>query len=188
MGVLKLEISDAILAAVMMAGDRVLGRTAIQKLVYFLTIYNIVDARYRPHYYGPYSVDVANSIQMLSSIDFITEEIETPESTGYSVPDDWKRYLYSLSTDGKQIFEDFKKHNESEYVKLSGIIEICGTTTGYNMDILSWAAKVHYILSKKGESMTHDAVIRTADSFGWKLSSAQVEKGAELLKNLNLCE
>ena len=80
MDVLKLELSDVILAAVKMAGDRVLGRTAIQKLVYFLTIYNLVDARYRPHYYGPYSVDVANSIQMLSSIDFITEEIETPET------------------------------------------------------------------------------------------------------------
>ena len=57
-----------------------------------------------------------------------------------------------------------------------------------NMDILSWAAKVHYILSKKGEYMTHHAVIRTADSFGWKLSPAQVEKGVELLINLELCE
>lgn len=185
---LKLEISDAILATVKMAGNRVLGRTAIQKLVYFLTICDMVDARYRPHYYGPYSVDVANSIQMLSSIDFIIEDIETPETTKYSVPENWKRYLYSLSTDGKQIFEDFKKHNEYEYEKLSDIIEICGTTTDYNMDILSWAAKVHYILSKKGEYMTHHAVIRTADSFGWKLSPAQVEKGVELLINLELCE
>ncbi|MGP8329685.1 MAG: hypothetical protein ACT6FF_05160 [Methanosarcinaceae archaeon] len=184
---MKLEISDAILATVKMAGDRVLGRTAIQKLVYFLTINNIVDARYRPHYYGPYSVDIANSIQMLSSIDFITEEIETPETTEYSVPANWKRYRYSLSPDGKEIFEDIKKQNEYEYGKLSNIIEICGTTTYYNMDILSWAAKVHYILFKKGESMTYHAVIHTADSFGWKLSPTQVEKGIELLKNLNLC-
>jgi uncharacterized protein YwgA len=183
-----LELSDAILTTVKVAGNRVLGRTAIQKLVYFLTTCNIVEARYRPHYYGPYSVDVASSIQMLSSVDFLIEEIDTPQTTGYPVPENWKRYHYTLSSEGEEIAKDFKKFNRNEFEKLSQIIEICGSTADYDMDILSWAAKVHYILSKKGEPMTYDAIIHTAESFGWKLSEDQVEMAMNLLENLDLCE
>lgn len=183
-----MELSDAILTTVKVAGNRVLGRTAIQKLVYFLTICNIVEARYRPHYYGPYSVDVASSIQMLSSVDFLIEEMDTPQTTGYLVPENWKRYQYTLSSEGEEIVKDFEKFNRNEFENLSQIIEICGSTADYDMNILSWAAKVHYILSKKGEPMTDDAIIQTAESFGWKLSEDQVEMAMDLLENLDLCE
>ena len=184
----KLELSDAILITVKVAGNRVLGRTAIQKLVYFLTIYNIVEVRYRPHYYGPYSVDVASSIQMLSSVDFLIEEMDTPKTTGYSVPGNWKRYHYTLSSEGEEMVKDLIESNPGDYETLSQIIKIFGSTADYNMDVLSWASKVHYILSKKNKTMTDDAIIQTADSFGWKLSEDQVEMGVDLLKKINLCE
>jgi uncharacterized protein YwgA len=183
-----LEISDAILVAVKVAGNNALGRTSIQKLIYFLSIFEIVEVKYLPHYYGPYSADVASSIQMLSSIDFLKEKIETPETTGYSVPENWKRYLYSLSTEGEQIVKDFKKTNMGKYSEIHRIIKICKDSVNFNPDILSWAAKINYILSKKKEPMNYEAIINTADSFGWKLSPEQVKMGAKLLKNLNLCK
>lgn len=183
-----MELSDAILVAVKIAGNNVLGRTSIQKLIYFLSIFEIVEVKYLPHYYGPYSADVAGSIQMLSSIDFIKEKIETPETTGYSVPENWKRYHYSLSPEGEQLVKDFKKSNIQKYNEIHRIIKICKDSVNFNPDILSWAAKINYILSKKRESMTYEAIIDTADSFGWKLSSEQVDMGVKLLKNLNLCK
>ena len=183
-----MEISDAILVTIKIAGNNFLGRTSIQKLVYFLSVFKIVEVKYRPHYYGPYSVDVASSIQMLSSIDFLNEKVETSETTGYPVPEDWKRYLYSLSTDGEQIVGQFKKSNRSDYDEIYRVIKICKDSVNFNPDILSWAAKINYILSKKEESMTYEAIINTADSFGWKLSSEQVDMGVKLLKNLNLCK
>lgn len=187
-GGLKLEISEAILVAVKIAGDNVLGRTAIQKLIYFLSIFGIVEVKYLPHYYGPYSADVASSIQMLSSIDFLKEKIETAETTGYTVPENWKRYLYTLSTEGEQIVRDIKKSNIQKYSDINRIVKICKDSIDFDPEILSWAAKINYILSKKGEPMTYEAIINTADSFGWKLSSEQVDMGVKLLKNLNLCK
>ena len=47
-----MDVSDAIITVVKVAGDNILGRTAIQKIVYFLSISGIVDIKYRPHYYG----------------------------------------------------------------------------------------------------------------------------------------
>lgn len=183
-----MEISDAIIVAVKIAGNNVLGRTSIQKLIYFLSIFGIVEVKYLPHYYGPYSADVSSSIQILSSIDFLKEKIETPETTGYSVPENWKRYLYSLSTDGEQLAKDIKKSDTLEYGEIYRIIKICKDSVNFNPDILSWAAKINYIISKKGEPMTYEAIINTADSFGWKLSPEQVNMGVKLLKNLNLCK
>ena len=61
-----MDASDAIIAVVKVAGNNILGRTSIQKIVYFLSIFEIVDIKYRPHYYGPYSADVASSTQMLA--------------------------------------------------------------------------------------------------------------------------
>lgn len=181
-----MEVQDAIIVAVKVAGKNVMGRTAIQKLIYFLSIFEIVDAKYRPHYYGPYSVDVASSIQMLSSMDFLSEKVETSETIGYTVPENRKRYLYSVSTDGEQFFEDVKRSDREEIAEISRIVEISRDTVNFNPDILSWAAKVNYILTKKNELMTHEAIISTADSFSWKLSSEQVDMALELLGKLGL--
>lgn len=183
-----MDVSDAIIAVVKVAGNNILGRTAIQKIVYFLSIFEIVDVKYRPHYYGPYSADVASSTQMLASIDFLNEKVETSKTTGYTVPENWKRYHYSLSSEGEQFVKDLKKSNIADFNEISRIVEICRDTVNFNQEILSWAAKVNYILSKKKEPMTYEAIISTAGSFGWDLSSEQVEMALELLQNLGLCK
>jgi len=78
--------------------------------------------------------------------------------------------------------------NPDDYETLSQIIKIFGSTADYNMDVLSWAAKVHYILSKKNKTMTDDSIIQIADSFGWKLSEDQIEMAIDLIKKIDLCE
>lgn len=181
-----MDVSDAIITVVKVAGDNILGRTAIQKIVYFLSVFEIVDVKYRPHYYGPYSADVASSTQMLASIDFLNETVETPRTTGYSVPENWKRYHYSLSSEGEQFVKDLKVSNIGDFNEISRIVKICKDTVDFNPDILSWVAKVNYILSKKKEPMTYDAITSTASSFGWDLSSEQIEMALELLQSLGL--
>lgn len=183
-----MDVSDAIITVVKVAGDNILGRTAIQKIVYFLSVFEIVDVKYRPHYYGPYSADVASSTQMLASIDFLNETVETSRTTGYSVPDNWKRYHYSLSSEGEQFVKELMRSNIADFNEISRIIKICKDTVNFNPDILSWAAKVNYILSKKKEAMNYDAITSTAGSFGWDLSSEQIEMALELLQSLDLCK
>ena len=183
-----MDASEAIIAVVKVAGDNILGRTAIQKIVYFLSVFEIVDVKYRPHYYGPYSADVASSTQMLASIDFLNETVETPRTTGYTVPENWKKYHYSVSSDGEQFVEELKRSNAADFNEISRIVEICRNSVNFSPEILSWAAKVNYILSKKKEPMTYEAIISTAGSFGWDLSSEQIEMALELLQNLGLCK
>jgi uncharacterized protein YwgA len=48
----------------------------------------VVDIKYRPHYYGPNSAQVAGATQELIDLDFLKEEIDTAKTTGFPVPDD----------------------------------------------------------------------------------------------------
>jgi len=123
---------------------------------------------------------------MLASIDFMNETVETSKTTGYTVPENWKKYHYSLSSDGEKFFEEFKRLNKADFDEISRIVEICRNSENFNPEILSWAAKVNYILSKKKEPMTYEAIITTADSFGWDLSQEQLDMALELLRNLGL--
>src|SRR4030067_569171 len=117
-----MDASDAIIAVVKVAGDNILGRTAIQKIVYFLSVFEFV--------------------------------------------------------------EELKRSNAADFNEISRIVEICRKSENFKPEILSWAAKVNYILSKKKEPMTYDAIISTAGSFCWGLSSKQIEKALEIFQKL----
>lgn len=43
------------------------GKTTVQKIMYFLKRLGIVDYEYTMHYYGPYSSEVENSLRQLES-------------------------------------------------------------------------------------------------------------------------
>ncbi len=68
------------------------------------------------------------------------------------------------------------------------LVNICKKTANLDVKILSWAAKVNYILSEQGKPMTPEEITLTADSFGWKLNQAQINNAIELLKQLELCQ
>ena len=121
-------IFDAILATIRAAGGSITGRTAIQKLMYFENVSKIVDIKYRPHYYGPYSAEVAGAIQELIDLDFLKEEIETAETTGFPVPDDWKRYRYTLTSDGNKVIEHINQESAAETKKISNLVSTCQKT------------------------------------------------------------
>lgn len=183
-----MEISDAILVTIKSAGGNIIGRTAIQKLIYFESIFGLVEANYRPHYYGPYSNDVSEGIQELTELDFLKEEIETSETTGFFVPNDWKRYRYELDSDGNEVVSFIKEENKEEYDQILKIVELCSKNVNLDVNMLSWAAKVNLILSNQVKPMSIDEIKVTAESFGWEITESQVNKAIQLLEELNLCE
>lgn len=183
-----MEISDAILVAIKAAGGTISGRTAIQKLVYFAVYFKLVESKYKPHYYGPYSTEVSTILQELTYLNFINEEVETRETTGFTVSEDWKRYFYTISKDGDEIIKHLKNENKSEYKQISDLVKICKETANLDGNTLSWAAKVHYILLKQDKSMTPKEVTTSAQSFGWDLSKNQIKDGEKLLIKLHLAE
>jgi len=183
-----LDISDAILTTVKAAGGEIIGRTAIQKLIYFESIFGLVEANYKPHFYGPYSSDVSEGIQELTELDFLKEEIETSKTTGFLVPNDWRRYRYELDSDGDEVVSIINKDSKDEYDKIFKIVELCVKTVTIDVRILSWAAKVNLIRSNQGKPMTKDEIKSTAESFGWKITEPQFDNAIQLLKELEHCE
>lgn len=177
-------IFDAILATIRAAGGCITGRTAIQKLMYFENVSKLVDIKYRPHYYGPYSAEVAGAIQELIDLDFLKEEIDTAKTTGFPVPDDWKRYRYTLTSDGTKVVELLDQENEEEINKISNLVRTCQETVNLDANMLSYSAKVYYIISSQSKPMTVDEIQKTAGSFGWNLSQNDINDAVDLLKQL----
>jgi len=177
---------DGVLVMLKAAGGRIPGRTAIQKLGYFSTIPDAIKARYRPHYYGPYSADIAGAIQALVSYGFVEERVETPVAPRAAAAPDWKRYTYSLTEDGKKLVSRLEEEHASEAQKIGEIVSICKDTVNLDSKVLSWAAKVHYIQTLEKRDLTRDEIREIAGSLNWDLSEDQIEKGVTLLKNLHL--
>ncbi len=160
------------------------GRTAIQKLIYFALQKGVVEDEdtYFPHYYGPYSKEVARALSTAVSIDFVQESAkELPEYEG-------RRYIYTPTGSGKALHSMIKKEQEEDWEKLSEIVSICGETAKLNMQIMACAAKVHYLLTQREGRMTVNEIKRTAQDLGWELKDSDIDKAAELLVELDLAK
>jgi len=152
--------------------------------MYFENVSKVVDIKYRPHYYGPYSAEVAGAIQELIDLDFLKEEIDTAKTTGFPVPDDWKRYRYTLTSDGKKVVELLDLENKEEINKISNLVRTCKETVNLDANMLSYSAKVYYIISSQSKPMTVNEIQKTAGSFGWNLSQNDINDAVDLLKQL----
>jgi uncharacterized protein YwgA len=181
-----MDVPDAIIVTLGAVADKIVGRTAIQKLVYFEMVLDLVDANYRPHYYGPYSSEVMGTIQELAALGFVEEKIETRETTGYSVSDEWKRYCYKLTNDGSDFLAAVKKEDSENYDNISEVARKCGRISKFNPQILSWAAKVHYIASHEDKAMEFKEIMSNANEFGWILTEENIIIAVDLLNDLGL--
>ena len=176
---------DGVLVMLKAAGGRIPGRTAIQKLGYFSTISGAIRSHYRPHYYGPYSADIAGAIQSLVSYGFIEERVETPVAPGSAAAPDWKRYTYSLTDDGRKLVSRLEKEHTPETRKIGEIVDICKDTASLDSKTLSWAAKVHYIQTLEQRDLSHDGIREIARTLNWDLTEDQIDRGVNLLTSLH---
>lgn len=155
------------------------GRTTIQKLAYFSSLKTGIDMGYRPHYYGPYSSLVASYLEDLVALDFVIEK-------GRRTVRDRTMYSYTLNEDGSALVKKIERKYPDEYSVIKDVVTKCDKIVHNNVYVLSWAAKVHYVLAQTKKSMTYDDAIAVSKLFGWKLSEKQVESAVKLLLALRL--
>ena len=177
---------EAVMLVLNAADGKISGRTTIQKIVYFGTVQNLVKAIYRPHYYGPYSAEVADALQTVTSCHFVDEAMDTSDMKKGTDSFEWRRYTYSVNEEGNKVIDFLKTNSPKEIEGIRSLVSTCKSTANLDPNILSWAAKVNYILNQEKRSMTDAEIINVADTLNWKLSGPRVEKGVRLLKNLNL--
>src|SRR5262245_16814599 len=92
-----LTCENAILVTIDAAAG--VGRTALQKIVFFAKELHLTEAAYSAHYYGPYSREVASTLLSLVAAGWVEESGEAWPNG--SIFGERRRYAYRLSAAGK---------------------------------------------------------------------------------------
>ena len=175
-----MEPSDLVLAILDSAKEPVRGRTAIQKMAYFVSVQDPgvrAELDFVPHFYGPYSSRVASALQDLVQLGAI-DEIPSMTEGGNPV------YTYSITADGKHLAQSIKE-NLPSLQTVSQVVSKC-QAAHKNVNILSWAAKTHFLLSLQNRPVTIRQATEIGKDYGWEMSSEEARVGIGLLKELGL--
>ena len=171
-----MKLSEVILVALDGAGGQLAGRTRLQKVMYFLCERLGIDAGYFPHFYGPYSEQVAGAVDSLVARDLVEEEAESTATGG---PFEGRLYTYSLGERGREVLA-FAEEREGERARrvreeLAGLLSEKPSTQA-----LAVASKLHIILPKS-DSVSDEELRRKAANLGWDLRTANVQEGIAFL-------
>jgi uncharacterized protein YwgA len=157
------------------------GRTAIQKIVFFASLRTSIDMHYKAHYYGPYSPLVASLLENLVSLDYVEEREKVTNQ-------DRLMYSYGLTADGLTLARTIKDGQQKDYLAVSNVVGDCERIAANDINILSWAAKVYFLLQNGGAEITYKQARAESSKFGWKLSNEEIDSGVKLLEGLHLVE
>lgn len=157
--------------------NRISGRTALQKIGYFSVNKLKIENDYSAHYYGPYSPQIAYALERLVSLNLVKENefLTHNERTMYS---------YELTEEGRKYCQTLLESHKREYRAIKKIVEVANEIDGDKIDVISRAAKVHYITKRAGQELPPSDLTRRAESLGWSLSNEQIQESNELLKEL----
>jgi len=184
---MKFDARQVVLLVVNEVGDRANGKTFIQKLCFFVSKLTGNPLGFRPHYYGPYSEEVAGELSFLVGGGFLAE---SRKGSGVAGDGGWEiaRYDYQMTEKGREAlkFLDEKYRNECEQVR-SALMRVLAAGAVDYVD-LSLAAKTVWIRDSDGPSLNTDGIAGAALRFGWQVTGAQVDRATEFLRKLDLAE
>jgi len=160
------------------AGERPIGRTAMQKLVYFEAQKIRSKIAFHAHYYGPFSSDVAESLARLGAFGYVREDV--PDDHGIS-------YEYRLTRYGKALAADLSREEPARYEKIKDVVRIAAEHCELRQLALAHAGKTHFLRKNvvKGNA-SNSKIVASGEKFGWALEKKDVEDGLTLLYALKL--
>jgi uncharacterized protein len=186
------EASDLVLYIASKVGT-VPGRTSLQKLCYFANFKLGADIPFKPHYYGPYSPQIARATDSLLAFDFVDESRESgtlssPWTTpGGTVITDWERRSYKLTSEGESYLKKLPRRRREALSKANDLIAKLSAVTKLDAKKLSTLAKVHLIIHQHGQSPKDvDGIMAAAKIEAWRLTRNQVERALKTLSSLPL--
>ena len=163
--------------------NEIIGRTTLQKLIYFETV-KIPEIEltepYIAYFYGPFNRDVANSLEQMVFYD-ILDEHRSEKNHG--------SYVYKVTPKRTKSVDDLKSRFKPTFTKIKDLVGVCDEYCSLDPNSLSFAAKVHYMLDSQKtirKPLSEDELVRIGKSFDWKISKSDIRKGYELLEHLKL--
>ncbi len=163
---------------------RITGRTALQKIVYFSSVIMKKDLGFKPHYYGPYSPEVAEANSELKELNYI---LETSTVYGFNRQGfEMTKYDYALSEDGLKLLERKKKQYGSEWEKISMIADRIQSAGNMHYMELAMAAKAFIILEREGGKTNKETIKAKAKQLGWSIDDRSLDNALTFLEKIEL--
>jgi uncharacterized protein YwgA len=171
------------------AGGKIQGRTKLQKMVYFTGVLMKCEANlgYRPHFYGPYSADVAGSVDKLRALGFLKQSAcggGAIDHRGFEVA----RYDYELTGDGRLIAEEKVEKYPENWKRIKTAVDRLIKSDPNDYVKLSIAAKTYFVHGKLKGTTSSGELERLNAHFGWKVSEEETRDAFEWLKSVKLVE
>src|SRR5487761_771666 len=158
-----MNASQFLLSLIKACGEKVHGRTLLQKQSYFVSLLSgiPIDLGYQAHYYGPYSATVDGTLTQLKNLGFVEEA-----STGFGMVSggfEMRRYDYRLTKDGKKVVAPFL--NSPDHKGIEAAVRKIQEAGEPDYMELSIAAKAFYILRNQGKMMSTAELLKEAKKF-----------------------
>jgi hypothetical protein len=122
------------------------GETKLHKVLYFLKHYkfqNITEFFYSVMYFGPYSQDLENSIEILINDGYVKR---IPKKKDKPVESFHRPNQYELTKKGNEVYMSIDKHmDESGFAKKGQILDLLVYLYKQPLDTIGSAAKWHFI-------------------------------------------
>jgi uncharacterized protein len=178
---------DFVHLALLAMGGEIKGKTKLQKTVYFLGLLckRDEDLGYRPHFYGPYSAEVAGAAQTLRALGFATQTsagIGSVDSSGFEVA----RHDLALTDEGRRMAEAKARDNPKDWEKIQAAAAKMKSAKEPDYMKLSIAAKTKFMLGTQKGSVRLTDLVEQAKGFGWSITTEDVREAATFLESLGL--
>jgi len=170
-------------------GGEIRGKTKLQKTVYFLGSLSCFaeELGYRPHFYGPYSAEVADAVARLRASGFVDQNVVTGgsvDSSGFEVA----RHDFKLTDQGKQIAEHKTKDQPDLWKRITDAATVLRKAGDVDYVKMSIAAKTYFMLGeKKGKASIGD-LAELASKFGWSVTQQQLKEAMDFLERMHFVQ
>ena len=156
------------------AGGSLVGKVRMQKVVYLLDQLGMdSDSTFHYHYYGPYSADVTDALEMAIAFDEVIERQRYRASDG--VP-----YCVFELGDAAEPANDESMLGQLDFDQARRAIRTMGE---YSSTVLELAATMHWLVCAEEDKDWFDELRRRK---GPKASNARISEATKLLERLGL--
>jgi len=158
--------------------ERPIGRTAMQKLVYFEAQKIPSEIAFNAHYYGPFSSDLAESLARLGAFGYVRED---------ALDDHALAYECRLTRYGRALATDLSGEEPANYEKIKDVVRLAAEHCDLRQLALAHAGKTHFLrtnIAKRNAS--NQEIVESGKKLGWNMEEKDVENGLRLLRVLKL--
>jgi len=151
-----------------------IGKTSIQKLIYFLQELGVnLKYKYKMYHYGPYCFELSNDLDLLSMLNVISIK-DNSTIYGYSIKlgDDTDKFLTRFKI--QDVWESCQDYCDK-------LLQVFGSCTTRNLELYATMHFVGSILKERGKNADANAVIHEVKFLKPKYSQDELENAYQYL-------